>query len=182
MKALLTTLALLVSIFHASAQKEIPPFNGHHKNIFVEFLGSHGLMGANFDMRLKKGRMDGIGFRAGIGGVYFQGEDENSSASLGLVTFPIEFNHLVGKRRSSFVSGVGILPVYAALNASGEVVDNQYVSVEGFGIGGGFLTLGYRLQPRGTGFMLQFVWNPLILRGSGFRAGWVGLGMGIGFK
>lgn len=30
--------------------------------------------------------------------------------------------------------------------------------------------------------MFQFHWNPLIFRGSGFNVGWVGLGVGIGFK
>lgn len=164
--------------------KAAPAFTGHHKNIYMEFLGSSVLAGVNFDMRLKKGRMDGIGFRAGIGGFSASGTDQetNTQISGGIVTFPIELNHLIGKRRSSFETGIGILPMYATVSGVGELTDYQYIRGEGFGIAGGYLTLGYRLQPLKTGFMLQFNWNPMILRGSGFNTGWFGLGLGVGFK
>ncbi|NBC24654.1 MAG: hypothetical protein GVX78_03460 [Bacteroidetes bacterium] len=52
-----------------STKGMVPQFDSYHKNIYAEFLGSHILLGVNYDMRLKKGRMDGIGFRAGIGGL-----------------------------------------------------------------------------------------------------------------
>jgi hypothetical protein len=98
------------------------------------------------------------------------------------VTFPLEFNHLVGKKRSSFISGVGLLPVYATLSADGQLTDYQFVNDDGFGLVGGFLTFGYRFQPKKTGIMFQINWNPMILRGSGFNAGWFGIGLGMGFK
>jgi len=163
-------------------QSGIPEFDSHHKNIYVEFLGSHILAGVNFDMRLNKGRMDGIGFRAGIGGISVTDFDQNTEIKLGLVTFPLEFNHLIGKKKSSFLTGVGLLPVYATLSADGELTDYEFVRGEGFGIVGGFLTVGYRCQPKNSGFMFQINWNPLILRGSGFNAGWFGIGLGMGFK
>ncbi len=124
--------------------------------------------------------MDGIGFRAGIGGL--SASEFDQSARLGLVTFPLEFNHLVGKKRSSFVTGIGLLPVYASLSANGALTDYEYVQGDGFGLVGGFMTMGYRLQPKKTGVMFQINWNPLILRGSGFNAGWLGIGLGVGFK
>jgi hypothetical protein len=164
------------------AQKEWPAFDTHHKNIYVEFLGSHLLVGVNYDMRLAKGKMDGIGFRAGIGGLTATVLDQNNTIDLGLVTFPLEFNHLVGKKRSSLVTGVGLLPVYASLSAEGQLTDYEFVRGEGFGLVGGFLTFGYRFQPKNTGPMFQFNWNPLILRGSGFNPGWIGIGLGLGFK
>jgi len=163
-------------------QSDIPQFDTHHKNIYVEFLGSHLLAGVNFDMRLNKGRMDGIGFRAGIGGLSATGFSQNTEITLGLVTFPLEFNHLVGKKRSSFVTGVGLLPIYATFSATGQLTDYEFVRGEGFSLVGGFLTMGYRFQPKKTGVMFQFNWNPLILRGSGFNIGWFGLGIGLGFK
>lgn len=178
---ILTTLALSLLSVNAS-EKELPVFESYHKNIYGELFGSNIVCGVNYDMRLKKGRMDGIGFRAGIGGVSLSGSDNQNSASIGLVTFPLEFNHLLGKRRSSFITGVGLLPVYAALSANGEITNHELLQVEGFGLAGGFLTLGYRFQPLKTGVMFQVNWNPLILRGSGFTAGWIGLGLGIGFK
>lgn len=162
--------------------REIPTFTGYHKNIYLELRGSHIGAGVNYDMRLQKGRMDGIGFRVGIGGISASGISQNTEIRAGLVTFPIEFNHIVGKRKSSLVTGVGILPVYASVTGNGELTNFQFVQGEGFGIGAGFLTFGYRLQPLGTGFMMQFNWNPMIIRGSGFNTGWFGLSLGVGFK
>jgi len=180
--AFLLTLYLLPGQLCAQKDKQPPVFESYHKNIFAELLGSNILAGVNFDMRLKKGRMDGIGFRAGVGGVSTTVFDENNEFRVGVATFPIEFNHVVGKRRSGLVSGIGLLPIYATLNGTGTIVNNEVVWGEGFGLAGGFLTFGYRLQPVRTGFMMQFIWNPMLLRGSGFSQGWIGLGLGIGFK
>lgn len=173
---------IMVLSFLSYGQNDIPQFESHHKNIYGEFLGSHLLVGVNYDMRLKKGRMDGIGFRAGIGGRSVTGFDQNTEIKLGLITFPLEFNHLVGKKSSSFVSGIGLLPTYASMSADGELTDFEFVQGEGFALVGGFLSLGYRFQPKESGFMFQINWNPLILRGNGFNAGWFGIGIGMGFK
>lgn len=175
-----TMFSLFISISYG--QKPLPQFDTYHKNIYAELFGSHILAGANFDMRLKKGKMDGIGLRAGIGGITLRSSTNNTRSTLGLVTFPLEFNNLVGKRRSAFVSGIGLLPIYATLSANGDLTDNEFVRAEGFTLAGGFLTMGYRFQPSNTGMMFQVNWNPLMLRGSGFRAGWISLGLGMGFK
>lgn len=82
--------------YKISCQNNAPQFDSHHKNIYAEFLGSHLLVGVNYDMRLKKGSMDGIGFRVGIVGLSGTGFDKNTEITLDLVTFPLEFNHLVG--------------------------------------------------------------------------------------
>jgi hypothetical protein len=89
---------------------------------------------------------------------------------------------LIGKKRSSFVTGAGLLPVYAFIQTLGTSSNYEYIRKEGFALIGGFLNLGYRFQPKKTGLMFQANWNPLILRGTGFNAGWIGLGIGIGFK
>ncbi len=181
-KLIVLVLSISLSFPIFSQHKHSPEFDTRHKNIYVEFLGSHILLGVNFDMRLNKGQMDGIGLRGGIGGLHVSVEDGDDEADLGLVTFPLEFNHLIGKRRSSFETGIGILPAYATISGEGEFTDYEYIEAEGFGIAGAFLTLGYRLQPLNNGFMLQINWNPLILRNSGFRVGWFGLSLGMGFK
>jgi hypothetical protein len=178
----IVTCLLLLILTSAYCQDEEQTFNSYHKNIYAEFLGSHILGGVNYDMRLKKGKMDGIGFRAGIGGLSASGYADNTNASLGIVTFPLEFNHLIGKKRSSFVSGIGLLPVYATVSADGELTNDEFIQAEGFGIVGGFMTIGYRFQPKKTGVMFQVNWNPLMIRKSGFMMGWFGLGVGIGFK
>jgi hypothetical protein len=183
MKTAILVIGLLLLITSSAyCQDEVQTFDSYHKNIYAEFLGSHILGGVNYDMRLKKGKMDGIGFRAGVGGLSASGFAENTNVSIGIVTFPLEFNHLIGKNRSSFVSGIGLLPVYAAVSANGEITNNEFIQEEGFGFIGGFMTLGYRFQPKKTGVMFQVNWNPLMLRQEGFTIGWFGLGLGIGFK
>ncbi len=174
---LLVITFIAFSTFGQSAKKEIPVFSTYHKNIYVELLGSSIGAGLHFDMRLNKGRMDGIGFRAGIGGINIAASDENNVAKVGLITFPIEFNHLIGKRRSSFITGVGLLPAYASASIQGD----RNAKGKGFGLAGGFLDIGYRFQPKKTGFMFQINWNPLI-NSSGLSAGWFGIGLGMGFK
>ena len=171
-------------VYSQNGKKEADhDFSGkHHQNISAELLGSHILAGINYDRRFKSNRMDGIGFRIGVGGVNVNGNIQGDNVDIGIVTFPLEFNHLIGQRRSSLVSGIGLLPVYAAVSANGPITNNDYVTGEGFGLVGGFLTFGYRLQPLKTGFMFQINWNPLILRGSGFNVGWVGISLGMGFK
>jgi len=166
------------------AQTEMPPeFNSCHKNIYVEFLGSSILTGISYDMRLNKGVMDGIGVRAGIGGLNVDGtDDQGNFYDIGLVTIPIEFNHLVGKGKHSFQSCVGILPAYATVGGAGDFSDNQWVEVDGFGLVGGFMFLGYRRQPLENGFMFQAQLNPMIVRGQGLQMGWIGIGVGFGFK
>jgi len=161
------------------AQKPIPQFDGRHKNVFVELGGPSAIVGAHFDMRLKKGTLKGPGVRAGIGGVQGKASDGSTSVGLGFVTFPLEFNYTTGQRRSSFISSIGILPMYA----TATVIENNNITVgEGFGLVGGYLNMGYRLQPLKNSVMFQLVWAPMILRGSGLNPFWFGLGLGFGFK
>ena len=73
MKSLFTTITLLAfflpSVLTAQKKiKEAPVFNGYHKNIFVEVLGSSILAGVNFFFRCKKRRGGGGGFWVGKGG------------------------------------------------------------------------------------------------------------------
>lgn len=161
-----------------------PAFDGFHKNIFVEGLGA-GLLGSvNYDMRLQRGRMDGIGFRAGIGGANLNGTDDyGEPAHIGIITVPLEFNYLVGKKRSSFLAGIGLLPIYASVQGNGTINttgERAFIDAEGFGFAG-YLSLGYRFQPLRNGFMFQINWNPLISK-SGFSPAWLGLSIGYGFK
>ncbi len=166
------------------AQKKAPPvFETRHKNVYAEALGSSLLLGAHFDMRLKKGQMDGPGLRAGIGGASFRGKTDSLRFTIGTVVFPLEFNYLVGKRRSSFLAGVGLLPLYATLGASGTVNGESGVLIkDGFTLAGGFVNMGYRFQPLRNGLMLQFTLTPVILRGAGLIPLNFGLGLGFGFK
>jgi hypothetical protein len=181
-------IGLLISSFGLTqvltAQKKAPPvFEKRHKNVYVEALGSSFLLGAHFDMRLKKGQMDGAGLRVGIGGVSFRMRTDSLRTTLGAVVFPLEFNYLTGKRRSSFIAGVGLLPMYATLGAVGTVNGESGALIrDGFALAGGFVNMGYRFQPLRNGLMLQLTLTPVILRGAGLIPLNFGLGLGFGFK
>ncbi len=179
----ITCLFFLTTIGLFAQGRALPDFDTYHKNITVELLGSSVLTGAAFDMRLQPGRMDGLGFKAGVGGLFLSAEIEDEGGvrdgSVGLVTFPLEINHIVGKRRSGFVSGVGLLPVYGSANYTDE---DTKIRADGFTLAGAYLNIGYRHQPLTTGVTFHVNWNPMLVRGAGFIPGWIGLGVGIGFK
>lgn len=172
---------LLLSCCGLLAQAPVTPdpAGAYHKNIYLEGLGAPIVLGINFDMRFEKGRMDGAGFRAGLGGGAWLGEPGTRE---GMLIFPLEVNYLVGPGRHAFVAGAGLLPVYSWLSYG--VLKHRFDAFtgDGFGVAGGFLTVGYRYQPLGRGLMFQLHWSPLITRGSGFQPGWGGIGVGMGFK
>ena len=154
------------------------PWPTKHKNVFVEFLGNGLFISTNFDMRFKRGVQDGLGFRAGIGGVSLEASDvEGSQVRVGLVTFPLAVNYLVGKGRSSFETGLGVTVLYASAAVRGGDID-----IEADGVGAiGVINFGYRYQPKNNGFMFRINYSP-IFGGGGFAPGWFGIGLGFGFK
>ncbi len=102
---------------------------------------------------------------------------------MGAVVFPLEFNYLAGKRRSAFLAGIGLLPMYATLSAAGTVNGSSGVVIrDGFGLAGGFVNIGYRFQPLRNGLMFQFTLTPVVLRGAGLIPLNFGLSLGFGFK
>ena len=166
------------------AQRKPPPaFSTHHKNITLGLLGSNLLVGLNYDVRLRPGRMDGPGVRAGFGGVRVSGFDGSGvrNGNVSLVSFPLEFNYVVGRRRSGLIAGVGLLPIYVTA-AIEDYRGSGPIGGRAFNLAGGFATFGYRFQPLRTGVTFQFNWNPMLFRDSGLVAGWFGLGVGVGFK
>ncbi len=178
---LLTCLSFVVALLsgYALTAQAADPATTYHKNIYLEGLGAPIVLGINFDMRFEKGRMDGAGFRAGIGGGAWLDEPGTKE---GMLIFPLEINYLVGPGRHAIVTGAGVLPVYSWLSYG--VLKSRFDDFvgNGFGWAGGFFTVGYRYQPRGRGLMLQVHWSPLVTRSAGFQPGWGGIGVGMGFK
>lgn len=169
-KISITSVLILSLFFTLSAQESKVPLSldRYQKNIYAEFLGSNVIIGANFDMRLNKGRNDGIGFKIGVGGKYYVPGEPRYGI---LIVLPLEFNHIVGKKSHGFVTGIGMLPAFVT---KGE---------ESLAIGGGYLTIGYRYQSISNGAVFKIHWNPLFLRGSeGTLLGWFGIGLGYGFR
>ena len=65
-------LSVLLSILILSAQAQFEPDQiKYSKAVFLELGGNGALFSANYEMRFKKGKQDGLGFRAGLGGIRF---------------------------------------------------------------------------------------------------------------
>lgn len=177
-KTNLTCFIILAISTCAAAQSEAPA--KYNKAIFVELLGNGLGVTANYDMRLTKGRQDGLGFRAGVGGLGLGTADsDGTSTTSSLVTFPLSLNYLVGQRRSAFEAGVGLTPVYASMAV--QKTNNPGVTeADGWGTTG-FVNLGYRYQPLNNGFVFRFDWTPAF-NSAGFSPAWFGMSIGYGFK
>lgn len=149
--------------------------NGSYRRAFyVEVLGSGLGLSGNFDMRFKKDRNDGFGFRTGLGlgSIYSSTPDKNENDSRRYVTFPLSANYILGKKRSGFEGGAGLTTQVALA----KVLDNN-PSYMAFGA----LNVGYRLQPLRKGLLLRASWTPLF-DNSGFYPAWAGVSVGYSFN
>ncbi len=170
-KILLLSLLLSILILQAQAQFE-PDQIKYSKAIFIEFGGNGALFSANYEMRFKKGQQDGLGFRAGFGGIRLA---DSQGKSLNILTIPLAINNIIGKRRSALETGVGITPVIIS-----EENPSYSQSIVQKGVAG-FLNVGYRFQPIKNGFLFKINWTPVISGGT-IEPRWFGISFGYGFK
>jgi hypothetical protein len=187
MKKFIVTLTFACAVLATFAQNENKLT--YRKSINLDLLGGGIVANLSFDMRLKKGVQDGLGFRAGIGGfsmnnlITTDAEGNRGVSNFSLVTIPIEVNYLIGKRRSALETGVGILNFYG--NSNGVLTNQNTNNVlrfeaKGFDFGAVYLKLGYRFQPLKNGITFNFAYTPLI-NGAGFQH-YFGLGLGFSFR
>jgi len=174
-----TLLFLCTSVF---AQRGSDSFtSGHHKSITVGVFNANLTQGLNFDMRFQKNRLDGLGFKVGVGGFAIRRFTRFNRVERGLFSIPLELNYVVGKRRHGLVVGAGALPVYASLDNTELRFNNQDLSIDGLEILGAFGTLGYRYQPLNKGITFQINYNPVVTQDHGIYSQF-GFQIGIGFK
>lgn len=145
------------------------------KAIYVEGLGSGLGVSINFDTRFKPG-LTGLGLRAGIGGIGGSG----SEGSIGLVTFPVLLNYVVGNSRVSFEAGAGVTAGYITVEGTNSLTGDD-VSAKGFGVFGGAGNFGLRLQPKRNGAHFRLYWSPFVTS-AGFQPSWLGASLGFGFR
>lgn len=147
-----------------------------HRNIFLELLGPAAIGSFNYDMRLERGKQDGIGFRSGFSYFYVGGVGSNINTNINAIFIPLEMNYLFGKKRSSLVIGFGTTLAFI----SGEINYNRYnIREKAVGFGNVFGNIGYRYQPIGKGFFGQFNLYPNYGTSIGI---YPGLSFGYGFK
>lgn len=180
MKSLFLSLLLSCAILsQAFAQDDTTPAARHNKAIFIELLGSGMGVTANYDMRFSKGRQDGFGIRAGVGGMLLESNvTDEASIHSNFTTFPIVVNYLIGKKRSALEAGIGIVPMYGNLVKDSST--QPKMEEKGWG-STGTLNLGYRYQPLNSGFVFRLTWSPAV-NSTGFSPAWFGMSLGYGFK
>ena len=137
----------------------------YRKAIFVEGGGNVFGLSANFDMRLRAGRNDGPGFRAGVGYGAVLNEDDDVYFGLAI---PLSYNYIFRNERSGIETGLGLTPTFT----TGNGISNPSLAVVG--------NLGYRLQPLREGLILRANWSPAF-DNRGFRSG-VGFSLGYSFR
>ena len=108
---------------------------------YAELFGSGLVISFNIDHRFQ-GKEDGLGFRAGIGGMAM-GEFAN-------ITVPLQINYLAGRDGRYFEVGIG-----------GTYSNEGFLDIEGkeFPVIG-TMTFGYRKQPVDGGFMWRIGLSP----------------------
>lgn len=149
---------------------------GYCRNLFVELGGpSLSFLSLGFDSRIKPGSV--FGYRVGLG--FTDGSAERNLGDYNVdfrgVSIPLEANAILGKRKSKFELGVGIVPsilnrketeyVYN-VEKTGEnsyyISSTEIVKKEGVRVNiMGLLNVGYRYQ-RQSGFFMRVGFNLLL--------------------
>ncbi|SKB41424.1 hypothetical protein [Daejeonella lutea] len=137
----------------------------YRKAIFVEGGGNVFGLSANFDMRLRPGRNDGPGFRAGVGYGAVLYEDDYRYFGLAI---PLSYNYIFRNERSGIETGLGVTPSFA----TGNGISNPSLAV--------VANLGYRLQPLREGLIVRATYSPAY-DNRGFRSG-LGVSFGYSFR
>lgn len=166
--------AVLCCALPATAQTE--SFGDrHNKAVFLELGGSGLIYSLNYDMRLNRGRQDGMGFRVGIGGLGGSASSGGDNVSAGFVAIPLTFNYLLGERRHALELGAGatILTGRAEGSVEGEFFEGRGTAPLAHA------NIGYRFQSLGNGFTGRVTYTPFIGQGIGH---WVGVSFGVNFK
>ncbi len=150
-------------------EKTIEPSDGLIRQaIFLEALGSGGLISLNYDRRLKSGN-DGFGVRIGLG--IGTGYENNEDEFIRRVAVPLMVNHIFGKGRSGLETGIGITPEYAVSKPQDDQRMNAW----------GNLNVLYRFQPVKKGFIIRMGWTPIIGRGGSLDPYFAGVSFGYSF-
>jgi len=163
--SLLSILIVSLVIIGISANSQEKAVKQRYKSLFIEAGGSGvSVLTANFDIRFYKGRSDGLGMRIGIGGessktepILGEGEIKNK-----FFTVPLEVNYILGKNRFSFEIGYSLTYISQTKTSSIRILEPNYTSTDESGnFMVSYIPVGFRLKPKGNGFMLKFNVGPL---------------------
>ena len=135
------------------AQKNEKSFR---KSFFAESYTTPGFLAATFEMRLKKGSNNGVGFTfgAGLGNGYLsEVPTNNTSAYKQMLAIPLGINYIIGQKIHGFEVGTGLTPQIPLENVRGGRHESGTVYTG---------RIGYRFQPVREGFVGRIAWAPLL--------------------
>lgn len=125
------------------------------KAIFVELAGPSTTLGYNFEARLGH-RLNGLGIRAGFGIFSVDGDS--------MISIPVGFNYLMGKRGKYFEMGLTGTLWIASSDPYGDDLLAENGKTQTKVIGN--FTFGYRRQPVKGGFLFRAGLSPLFFMGA----------------
>ncbi|MDP9047498.1 MAG: hypothetical protein M3N14_05130 [Bacteroidota bacterium] len=138
--------------------------NTRAQSVYVELGGPGLIFSGNYDTRFSQ-RRDGFGGRVGIGFIAGGGSS--------LISFPVQFNYLLGKGGKYFEIGAGA--TYASYHGQDIFsFDNNATTTSHTVLG--TLTFGYRYQPVDGGFNFRASFNPLFDSSTFYPSAGVSLG------
>lgn len=162
MKYSIVILILSISILKSTAQnKELKKPSSNASQIYFEAGGPGILYSVNYDGRFSK-KENGLGGRIGIGIVSV---DQSTFSSI-----PVGVNYLFGTEGKYFEAGLGMSFLSYKDNAV-DLLDGSTTS--------GYLQLGYRSQPKKSGFTWRANFSPFF--GFGYFVPFGGVSIGYRF-
>jgi hypothetical protein len=175
-----TLLVFISFLFFASTNAQYrneEPVAGAAKSIYLELGGAGLLATVNFDMRLQK-KEDGLGFKVGVGGLGVFNKIDGERT----LFVPVGLNYLIGKNKRNYFEVGGGITIMSIANRSttynGGVTNTT--SINSFSTTFGHAYFGYRLQPKGGGFLFRAGITP-IFNSEGFVPYWAGISFGYKF-
>jgi hypothetical protein len=131
------------------------------KNVYAE-IGGPGIFSFNYDQRFKG--QNGLGFRAGFGGIGFIGA--------GVFAVPVGLNYISGSHGNYFEMGAGASAI--TISDGESFFSNNSSTVIGF------INFGYRYQPEKKGFTGRVFFCPIFTQ-TGYLPIYGGISAGYKF-
>jgi len=152
---LLATLIVFLCLLSVqSTAQQSSTFKGRSQSFYLEFGGAGIGVSANYEFRFRKNQLDGLGLRAGIGGIHIW-----LIGDISVTSVPVELNYIFSdEHKVSFELGASL--TYAHIKENFSTFFSEHESnTENVVLG--YIPVGIRLLSPGNGFMARFNLGPM---------------------
>jgi len=152
---LISCLVFLCMLCSKSEAQQPTTINGRSQSFYLEFGGGGVGISANYEFRFKKNQLDGLGLRAGFGGLHTW-----LFGDISFTTFPLEINYIFSEDHMvSFELGMSL--TYTHVKTDFPWLPSE-IEESSENILLGYIPIGIRLLSRGKGFMGRANMGPLL--------------------